>query len=97
MTIITNNQLRPVIYGYELTQKEASRFDYLAEDELPCATFFRYRGEVYDLNEFVRVVPGEDSDGSLKRWDGVSTDTFFSGTLVRLVGSEALVVGTYYC
>ena len=52
-------------------------------------TFFRFRGVLYDLGEFMHT----DLDG----WDGIAPDTFFSATLVRLVDDgQSVVVGRVY-
>ena len=53
MEIITNNQPCFIIYGFELSDKEKEQFDYL--DNIDECSFFRYKGELYDLGEFMRV------------------------------------------
>ena len=96
LTIRTNNVPRPIINAWELTPEERKEFDYLdweaIEDGRDSASFFRYRGELYDLSEFVRIVPqgGDggpfahyDHTGELSGWDGIRTDSFFSGIVVR--------------
>jgi hypothetical protein len=98
MTIITNNVPRETIYGFELTEKEKEEFDYYSPDELNDATFFRYKGRLYDLGEFMRF----DSPTLFKGWDGYSSDSFFSGVLVRYhmedgYYTDKIVVGWYYC
>jgi hypothetical protein len=65
--------------------------------------FFRYRGDIYDTNEFVRIVPcsqsfgychGAEPDSPLLKWDGIQTDSFFSGIVIRYCeGYESVVVG----
>ena len=95
MTITTNHRLRPIIMGYELSPAEAASFDYLAEDELPHAMFFRYRGEVYDMNEFTVIRP--NCDDELSTWDAIRTDTVFSATVIRLVDQDYVVVGAAFC
>jgi hypothetical protein len=107
MTINTNNVPRPLLQSYELSPEEVAQFDYLEGDALDSAEFFRYRGLVYDLGEFVRIAPAGaaggpfahyDHEGHLTGWDAIHTDTFFSGVLVRLVDDgEKVVVGYYYC
>lgn len=107
-TIKTNHVPRLVIDAYELTSKERETFDYLdwsslggsANDEVYTpsksaedATFFRYRGELYDIGEFIR-----STDPDLSHWDGIQTDTFFSATLIKFVDDECdrLIVGRIY-
>lgn len=70
----------PVIFGNELTDKQKKHFDYYdKEDKIYDHAFFSYRGNVYDLAEFMRV-----DDGSMfAGFDGYLTDSFFSGILIR--------------
>ena len=122
-TIKTNNVPRDILYPYQLTMIELAEFDYLighiaadASDELKqeawCdsgATFVRYRGELYDLAEFIRIVPKgasdpngfahHDLDGSLAKWQGIRTDSYFSGLVLRYAGDdwESVVIGLLLC
>ena len=90
MTIKTNNQYRNLMSAHELSPAELKAFDYLGEDE---GTFFRYRGNVYDLGEFMRT----DSK-DLKGWDGFSADTYFSGVAVKLSeDGDQVKVASCYC
>lgn len=92
LKIISNKTPRDFIYWYDLSEKEKRDFDYLkTEDEQMSASFFRYRGNVYDAAEFMRV----GSNGELKGWDGYSSDTYFSGVLVKFIWDQ-VVVGRYY-
>jgi hypothetical protein len=103
MKIKTNNKPRPVIYGYELSAKEAKDFDYIDPEEMSGHAFFRYRGQIYDLGEFVRICrPGShggpfahyDHTGELSRWDAIRTDSYFSAIVIRLSeDGEELVAG----
>jgi len=105
MRITTNNLPRFTIDAYELTPAERAEFDYLdwssygdplQADWTPSksaddATFFRYRGTLYDLGEFLACPAGMFPDG----WQGYTSDSFFSGLLVRYVDDETIVVGRY--
>lgn len=100
-TVITNHQPRDIVHEFELTAKERAKFDYLdwaaMERGENSASFFRYKGETYDLGEFMRaeVVPAESP---LIGWDGYCSDSFFSGILVKYTGDfEQVIVGRYYC
>lgn len=92
MQIKSNNKPRQVLYRYELTPKESAEFDYLPENE---GEFFRYRGQVYDLGEFMRIDnPQCDGWGN---FDGYRSDSFFSGVLVKYCDNcESVIVATYY-
>lgn len=93
-TIKTNNRPRHIVYGYELTPKEQKDFDYYDNSEdFNSASFFRYRGHVYDLSQFMRV----EGNMALLGWDGYSSDTYFSGVLVKYTDDpDSVIVGMYY-
>ncbi len=96
MNIKTNNVPRDVIYGFDLTDTERAEFDYYdSQQALDNAAFFRYKGELYDLGEFERWDnPASPTRGA---WDGVRSDTYFSGFVVRYVENcERVIVGTYF-
>jgi hypothetical protein len=102
ITIRTNHKPRPVLQRYELTEKESAEFDYLAPDE---GSFFRYKGQVYDLGEFSRVIvpgaermhPMECDNPGFAGWDGYASDSFFSGMLVKYTdGFESVIVAQYF-
>lgn len=93
MIITTNNQERESIYGYDLTDEEKKEFDYLEGDDLEYGQFFRYKGRVFDIGEFVNVPKGSE----LSAWHGYRADTFFSGTVIKICeGGESVIVGTYF-
>jgi hypothetical protein len=101
----TNNVPREIIDGCQLTAAEREDFDYhdwtAIEDGTGSASFFRYRGELYDLGNFMRwsaLSTGEAPDW-MDRWDGYASDSFSSGMVVRFVQSDydtCVVVGSYY-
>jgi hypothetical protein len=108
-TIRTNFHHYDVLYWWDLTKKEQREFSYLeTEQEQQDASFFRYRGDVYDLSEFERVPPtftttlvrqhGEKTfPTDWKLWDGYQSDSFFSGILVRYVEHfERVIIATYF-
>jgi hypothetical protein len=93
LTIITNNVPRYTVGGYDLSEKERVKFDYL--DDIDAETFFRYRGEVYDLGEFMTL--GASQDHPLRGWHGYSSDTYFSGIAIKLSDDgETVIVARYY-
>jgi len=94
MQIKTNNVPRDVIDAYELTADERAEFDYLnwpaIERGEDSASFFRYRGELYDLGEFlVWDNPASPTRGA---WDGFRSDSYFSGLAVRYVDDFERVI-----
>jgi hypothetical protein len=93
MRVVTNRVPRHIVYGYELSEKEKADFDFLKSDELDDSSFFRYRGQVYYLGNFMRF--NETINGIA--WNGCEGDSYFSGTLVKLSDDrETVIVGRYY-
>lgn len=104
ITIKTNNVPRYTIDAIELTPKERKEFDYIdweAVDKGECfsSTFFRYKGTLYDLSEFAAFVNFLWDGHPFNKWDGIISDTFFSGILIKWVGPnyDSVIVGRYYC
>lgn len=121
LTIKTNNIPRALVQPWELSKAELKEFDYLLDNpeslddsELEQAwmnsgaQFIRYKGELHDLSEFVRIVPPggksvgfehHDVSGHFNGWHGIRTDSYFSGLLVRWAddSGESVIVGRYYC
>jgi len=96
MQIQTNNVPRHIIYGWELSEKERQEFDYL--DDIDSSEFFRYKGQLYDLGEFMRIDQNMLLNSpALDNWQGIHTDSFFSAIVVRYIeGEESVVVGLAY-
>lgn len=94
LKIITNHVPRNLVYGYELTDKERAKFDYVKPDEIDSHDFFRYKGRIYDPREF--MVISRHAPEPMQSWDGYSSDTFFSGILIKYVNdNEQVIVGMY--
>jgi len=92
MKIITNNQYRHILYFHELEQDEQDELKD-SYDTVEESSFFKYRGNVYDLNDFLRVNE-QWGKGTLRGWDGCHNETFFSSVLVKYDESnEAVRVG----
>lgn len=104
MNIRTNNKPRHILFGFELSDKEKQDFDYLG-DGLDDAQFFRYKGQVYDLGEFVRIETTRtngfttvvEENSPLVAWHGISSDSYFSGVVVKYTNNyESVIVGQYF-
>jgi hypothetical protein len=95
--VTTNNVPRDVIDAWQLTPAERAEFDYLdwnaIMDGRDSASFFRYKGQLYDLGNFMRLDGGPLTDAG---WQGASADSAFSATLVRYVNGQ-VVIGWYCC
>ena len=106
VVIRTNNVPRDFVDAWELSSKERAEFDYIdwqaIEDGRDSATFFRYKGVLYDLGEFSRlhdngrVQMARGDMSPFASWDGYMSDSFFSGLVIRLVDNgERCIVGRY--
>ena len=99
LKVFGNNHAVPIIYGFELSDKEKKDFDYLDEEELENQMFFRYKGQVYDFGEFMRVEGNNcPFEGCPIKFHGYHADSFFSGILVSYIehDDENIRVYTYY-
>jgi hypothetical protein len=90
--ITTNNVPRDIIDAAYLTPAEREEFDYLnwpaIDKGTDTASFFRYKGELYDLGTFMRL---EATPG----WDGGMAVSWSFAIVVRYVNdNEQVVVGT---
>ena len=89
MNIITNHQYRNMLYGYQLTDKQRAEFDYI--EDIDFHYFFEYKGDIYDPDEFMRC-----SD-DLSDWDGVQSDSYFSGIVIKYSNDmEQVKIGRYF-
>lgn len=92
MKIKTNNRPRDILSWYDLTPEDQKEFDYF--DPSNIGSFFRYKGAVYDLGEFVRV----DHTAIHDKWHGYASDSYFSGVLIRYTSDcDQVIVGQYFC
>lgn len=106
-TITSTEGTLPIIDASELSAKEQEDFDYLDWPAIMAgsdsASFFRYRGELYDVGEFQRITTRdtETLQSDFAGWDGYTSDSFFSGMVIKFVvdvnDDEAVIVGTYIC
>ena len=98
MKIVNNNQPRDILSWYDLTPAEQKEFDYF--DPSNIGSFFRYKGAVYDLVEFMRIdanIAPHPQRGGWEKWHGYASDSYFSGVLVRYTSDcEQVIVGRYY-
>ena len=99
VTITTNNQARELITGYDFTPAEYARvrneFDYLSSQEFLDNSFFKYRGEIFSLDNFISL--SSLNSQPFEGWDGYHGDSYFSGTIIKLANDgESVIVGRYY-
>lgn len=94
MKIITNNQPRNIINGFELSEKERKKeFDYLSDEEIDQGSYIRYKNWVYSLDEFLRI----ENTQEFKGWHGYSSNSYFSGVLIKILDDDQVILGRYYC
>ena len=89
INIITNNKPRQLIYGYELTDKQKEDFDYI--EDIDSRKFVKYKNNIYVLSDFMRI----KNNDSLKDWHGYNSDSAFSGTLIKYIEDDSVIMGWY--
>ena len=94
LQIITNNNERHFLYGFEVPKSVLTdQFDYL-DDDMQSDGFIHYRGIWYHTSDFMRIENHPDTDFS--SWHGYSSDSYFSGVLIRLSDDgETYQIATY--
>lgn len=115
--IITNHVPRDVVSASEMSDELRAEFgigpgshDEMTDDD--CRTFVRYRGDWYEIGDYVTTSPGPWNHGLpdvFRNWDGYASDSFFSGTVIRYaredgtnvdgdarVDYERVIIGRYY-
>jgi len=82
LNIISNYHWRQFEYFFELSEKDKSELDWVKDDTTLC---FHYRGNVYSLDEFMRIDKRQfDNNDEFQNWDGYNPDSFFSGILIKI-------------
>lgn len=99
--VITNNLPREILDAHDLTAAERAEFDYLnwaaIETGNESASFFRYKGQVYDLGEFSTdygITKGAGLPAHLSDWHGYMSLHAFAAIVVRIIDECSVVVGT---
>lgn len=108
MNIITNNIPRELLSWHELPTKAQADFDYVEEDERHNPYFVKFKDDYYDVYDSQSIQVCRDRtfpvgwaiyvrpEDPLAKWDAVSSESFFSGTLFRFTLDDRVVVGRYY-
>ena len=72
----------------ELTDKQKAELDYIKDEY---ESVLVYRGHPYALCDFMRP-----DSGLFPGWDGYSSDSFFSGVVIKISGDgDQYQIGTY--
>ena len=95
LTVKTNNQWRDLVYSCDVPASVLNnQFDWCDNPEHE--TFFKYRGYWYCLSDFM-TTNTLDKESELSKWHGYSSDSFFSGVVVRFSDcGDCIQVGTYF-
>ena len=82
------------IFDFSPKQQQQIRndFDWL-EDLEESYGFFAYRGTIHHLANFLRV--NAESGSDFYGWHGAEADSYFSGTLVKVLDDEQVIVGRW--
>ena len=99
LEIKTNNQERELLSLHEFPLERQcslrSHFDWMDEEEFNSPGFFTYKGRVHHISQYVRIENHSDADFS--SWHGYESDSFFSGTVIRVSDDGShVVVGCYF-
>jgi hypothetical protein len=79
----------------ELPDNVRADFDYVAKDGDHTARFVQYKGAWYDVLD-AQFITRELGSDQFKGWDGIVSETYFSGVLFRFVGDDEVIVGRYF-
>lgn len=91
LKVYTNYHRRLLQYRCDVPEDVlASDFDWLDDDTFD--GFFEYRDCWYHICDFMRISDNAPFPGE---WDGYSSDSFFSGILIKLLDDGEYIVGTY--
>lgn len=93
LNIKSNGRYREILYWNDLTPEEQTEYTYYKNDQEDFSGF-RYKGQVYELADFIRTTEGEHLNNS--GWHGIHGITLFSALLVKLSDCGDFVkVGSY--
>lgn len=100
ITIRSNFHKIDILAGWQLSNKEKRQFYYYSSlSDLHEASFFRYRGRVYDMEEF-SIFQDANRPDAFKNWEAYSNDTYSSGLVIRFAPDtnfECIQVGYWFC
>lgn len=93
--VYTDHKWKNFKYGYEVPKGVMKdQFDYLSDDMKDSGDFIQYQGRWYSSEDFMRIDP--HAPDFMKGWDGYSSDSFFSGILLKYSrDGDQYMIGTY--
>ena len=61
--VVKPAKITPIIYGWEIEPDDRKDFDYLSDEEMLDATFFRYNDNLVYMGNIMRLEDQTDYDG----------------------------------
>jgi len=94
--IITDHKWHNFKYRNEVPKKVLKdQFSHLDKDD-NFDNFFKYKNYWYHISDFIRVENIHEND-EFHKWHGYTSDTFFSGVLIKMdEDNEQYMVGMYF-
>jgi hypothetical protein len=88
MPVRTNNKPRPLFSFRSIPAWKKKDFDYTMDRRR--LNFFLYKGEVYDVEDFLlsATIPAP--------WSGAFHQTFDSGLYIRHLSSDSVLIGRFW-
>lgn len=91
--VASDGKFKPFLYDYEVPKKVLARYDWL-DDDAKADGWVKYKNEYMHLSDFMRL-PG--ASGMSRDWNGYSSDSFFSGTVIKMTDDgEEYKIGRYH-
>ena len=95
MQIITNNAERQFLYGYDVPDSIHAEFDHLDDDSRQDG-WIHYHKCWYHVSDFMVLNEFYGQPDDFIDWHGYSSDSFFSGVLIRISDDgETYQIATY--
>lgn len=96
IVIKTNKHTRFLESFGDLPESARGEFDYITKDEQWDQRLFQYKGDWYDMQEFVRIAPWGSvgtfvhftDNEDLLWWHGIQTDSAFTAIVIRIGQDE---------
>ena len=93
----TNNHQRQFICRYDVPSEVLkNQFSHISEDDGFCC-FLKYKGWWYHASDFMSFwANGQPSNAFGGGWDGYSSDSFFSGVLIKVSDDQdTYIIATF--
>lgn len=102
----TKHHIRKMVVAHlltlwELSDSERAEFDYVSDSEDDHQQrFVRYQGNVHDVYD-TQVLRGRtmgdfpDNNNQFRNWDSIATDSYWSGTVFKFIGTDHCKVGSW--